>query len=172
MNVSFRMLAVCIASLLLVSGAARAKDPGVDALAVYAGTWRIHIVHYKTQYSKARSETSVLTNDCWRSRGFYACDQIVDGVSRALIVYTYDAKAGIYRSHVLQPDGSPPSSGTLSIVGNVWTFPWQDKDGTRTVYLRVVNTFVGPNRIAYRQEYSYDNVSWVRTASGGDSRLR
>ena len=163
--------AVMTASLMLNPGPLRARETGIDSLAVYAGTWRVHIVHFKTQYSKARSENSVLKNDCWRSAGFYACDQIIDGISRALIVYTYDSKSDVFHSHILQPSESPPLSGELHIVGNMWTFPWQDKDGTRTVYLRVVNTFVNRNRIEYRQEYSYDKIKWVLAASGSDSRL-
>ncbi len=172
MNAVFKTLAACVAGMILASGPTVAKGPGIGAVAAYAGTWRIHIVHYTTLYSKARSETSVLKNDCWRSGAFYACDQIVGGISRALIVYTYDAKNDIYISHVMQPDGSAPSSGTLRIKGNVWMYPWEDKDGTRTVYIRIVNTFTSPSRIAFRQEYSYDNLNWVVTARGVEDRLR
>ncbi len=173
MTVRFKGLAAAAmaASMLCVSlGVAPAG--GIEPLAAYAGTWRIHITHYKTRYSKARTETSLLKNDCWRSAGFYACDQIVDGVSRALIVYTYDAKAAVYHSQVLLPGGGLPSSGTLMIAGNTWTFPWQDKDGKRTVYLRVVNIFVNRNTIKYRQEFSFDKIKWVLAASGGERRLR
>lgn len=155
-------------------GAAPPKPVGQNSIAtvsLYSGAWRTHIVHYKTKYSRARVETSMLKNDCWRSEGYFACDQIVDGISRALLVFTYDDKSDIFHSHVIPVEGAA-STGTLVVKANVWTFPWEDKDGSRAVHLRVVNTFLSDDEIQYRQEYSFDRLHWVVTATGDEQRVK
>ena len=149
----------------------QARAAGLDAVSAYAGTWKTHIVHFKTMYSKARTETTILRNDCWRSAQFYACDQLVNGVSSALVVYTYDAKNNRYRTRIVTPNGEAPGGGTLLIEGKRWTYPWQDKDGSKIVYIRIVNTFVDPDTIRFRQEYSYDRTHWTITARGTEHRI-
>ncbi len=163
-----RWVAASIAAALLPCRLAAAP---IDPIAAYAGTWNTHIVHYKTRYSKPRTETSTLKNTCFHSPGYVACEQAVDGSVKALIVFTYDKHANVYRSNVFPADGSAQSSGTVLIAGNTWTFPWEDKDGSKAVYLRVVNTFRDPNTIEFRQEYSYDRKHWTVTATGVEHRL-
>jgi hypothetical protein len=159
-----------IAVLWCGPASAAGAPPGLDTLRAYQGTWQMHVVHYKTKYSKAGAESSTVRNDCWRSGDFYACDQFVKGVSGALLVFTYDAAHGVYHSNVVTPAGAPAGSGTLLISGNRWTFPWQDKDAGKTVYIRIINTFTNPDTIEYRREYSYDKIHWVVTATGTEHR--
>ncbi|MDP9017978.1 MAG: hypothetical protein M3N19_06645 [Candidatus Eremiobacteraeota bacterium] len=159
-----------LAAVVLTAAPFQAQAKGLETISAYAGTWKTHIVHFKTIYSKARSETSIVRNDCWRSAQFYACDQFLNGVSGALIVYTYDAKQNIYHTRVIAPDGAAPGGGTLLIEGNRWTYPWQDKDGSKVVYLRILNTFVDRDTIEFRQEFSYDRTHWTLTASGTEHR--
>ena len=160
------------AVVLTAAATVQARAAGLDSISAYAGTWNTHIVHFKTVYSKARSETSIVQNNCWRSSQFYACNQIVNGVSGALIVYTYDANHAIYHTRILTPDGGSPGGGTLLIEGNQWTYPWQDKDGSQIVYIRIVNTFVDRDTIQFRQEFSYDRAHWTITARGTERRQR
>jgi hypothetical protein len=157
------LAAVVITALAVPTGAQAA---GVDAIAAYAGTWDVNVTHYQTKYSKPRREHSTLHNDCWRSADYYACDQIVDGQSRALLVFTYDAKQNVYHSYVIPQDGSDAHKGTLLISGSTWTYPMQDKDGGRTVYIRIVNGWDNPSTIRFRQEFSYDRKTWTLAASG------
>lgn len=160
----------CCASLLFVSAAAQAASDGLDRITVYAGTWHTQAEHYATPYSKAGKETGTLHNDCWRGRAFYACEQIVDGQSKALVVFVYDAAKGSYVTHPIPADGSAGGDGTLTIDGDRWTFPWQFSDHGKTVYARVVNVFHGRDRIDYRQEYSLDQVHWTPMATGRETR--
>jgi hypothetical protein len=139
---------------------------GIDKISAYAGTWKTETEHFATPYSKAGKESSTLRNDCWRSAGFYACDQFVNGESKALIVFTYNSKEDSYISYPIPTDGSPASSGKLLIQGNVWTFPWEDKDNGKTVFFHVVNVFTSPGQIEYRQEFSTDNTHWTVMAKG------
>lgn len=158
------------ASLLSVSATAAAADGGLDRIAVYAGTWHTQAEHYATPYSKAGKETATQHNDCWRGRAFYACEQIVDGQPKALIVFQRGKDDDHYVTHALPVDGSAGGDGTLIVAGGRWTFPWQFGDHGKTVYARTVNVFSGRDRIDYRQEYSYDQVHWTPMAKGTETR--
>ena len=146
---------------------ASAQPSDLDAIWRYAGGWRIQTESVDSPYSKAARHTSVLRNDCWRSEGYIACRQIVDGVSKILIVFTCGRSDHYCTSYQIPSDGSPASSGTMHIEGDTWTFPWQtsDKDGKIT-YFRVVNVWSGPTTIDFRQEYSTDQVHWTKTSTG------
>ncbi len=147
-----------------------AQPPGLDAIALYNGTWRSTITRHATMYSKPSTQTSVAHNDCWRSGDFYACHQTVDGKSMALIVYTFNAATNTYRTSIVTPNGTSAGGGTLIIAGNRWTYPWIQKDGNKTVYFRVVNIFTDPNTIVFRSEFSYDQHTWTRTGDGIEHR--
>ena len=158
--------------LMLLSTTAAAAPVGLDAVAAYAGTWKTEIRHRDTPYGKAGSESHVLRNDCWRSAGFYACDQIVDGKSAALLVFLYDAATGAYSSYPIPAAGAPEvHPGRLLIDGPVWTFPWDSVEDGKTVHFRVVNTWSSPDRIEFRQEYSADGVHWTLIADGDETRV-
>lgn len=146
--------------------AASAGGQGIEKIAAYAGTWTVDIQHLDTAQSKAGHDHNTLRNDCWRSGGYFACNQYVDGESKALLVFTYDAASKSYTSYPIPLDGSAAGNGKLEIEGNVWTFPWQTKDGGKTTWFRVVNTWVKPDRIEFRQEFSTDNVKWTEMAHG------
>jgi len=151
---------------------AAAEGPvGIEKIAAYQGTWKIETEHFNTRFSKAAKESSTLRNDCWRSAGFFVCDQFVNGESKDLIVFSYDAKDDSYGSYSVPAGGGEGGSGKLLIKGNVWTFPWQDKQDGKTVYFQVVNTFTAPGTIEYRQEFSEDKVHWTVTAKGIEHKL-
>ena len=150
---------------------AQSAPDALDQIKGYEGTWKGHTVHYATKFSKARVEDATIHNDCWRSGEYFGCHQIVNGTPAAFIVYTYDEAQHLYHIHTVPKDGGDAHAGTLVIDGTTWTFPWQDKDGERTVYARVINVFSDPNTIQYRQEWSYDNVHWTKTADGVEHRV-
>jgi hypothetical protein len=156
--------------LLLCASGVNAQDDALAKVALYNGTWKISIEHLATKYSHAGSESTTLVNTCWRRAGYYACEQNVDGVSKGLIVFTYDAAKNVYHTYPIPSDGGPAGSGTMTIDGNTWTFPWTQKDGDTTIYFRVVNTFIGSDSIQYRQEYSLDQKTWTATARGNEHR--
>ena len=143
---------------------------GIDAIRAYEGTWDVTMEHFDTAHSKASREHTSLRNDCWKSGGYFACNQYVDGESKVLLVFVYNQTKNEYASYQIPPGGGQPGSGKLLIDGNVWTFPWQTKDGDTTTYFRVVNVFPAPDRIESRQEFSTDNVHWTVMAKGTDTR--
>ena len=149
---------------------AQTQTSGIDAIQAYAGTWKTETEHFDTPYSKAGRESSTLRNECWKNGGFYVCNQYVNGESKALIVFTYDEKSKSYTTYPILPGGGAASKGKLVIEGNVWTYPWENTEGGKTTYFRVVNTFSGPGKIEYRQEYSADKEKWTLMGKGSEAK--
>ena len=164
---------------LSLGGAAWAGAPGapathgLDVLAAYAGTWKAVIHHLDTPFSKKGEDLYTLRNDCWRSAGYYACDQFVGGESKALLIYTYDKATGVYSSYPL-PAGSTATvhPGTLIVQGNTWTFPWDGTEDGKTTHFRVLNIWSTPDSIQFRQEFSRDGKQWVTMAEGQETRVK
>ena len=148
-----------------------AKPAGLDLLKVYAGHWKTEIRYLDTPYSKKGDTSYDLKNDCWRSAGYYACDQFVGGESKALLVFTWDPKRG-YLSYPITPEsGVTVHAGQLIVAGPVWTFPWQVAKDGKTTYFHVQNTWTTPDRIEFRQEYSADGKQWTLMAEGHETRV-
>ena len=151
-------------------GAAQAAPPekpvGIDLILAYQGSWDISIERFDTAHSKASKEKTALHNDCWKSGGYFACNQYVNGESNVLIVFTFDERSNTYTSYQIPPGGGESGSGKLRIDGNTWIFPWQQTEAGTTTYFRVVNVFTAPDTIDYRQEFSTDQVHWTQMAKG------
>ena len=160
-----------LASAQAAATAAAEQPAGLDLLKAYAGEWKTEIEYRDTPFSKHGQTAYALRNDCWRSAGYYACDQFVDGQSKALLVFTWDPQRG-YQSYPITPEsGDTVHAGQLIITGNVWTFPWQVVKDGHTTYFHVLNTWDGPDRIEFRQEYSPDGVHWTLIAEGHETRV-
>lgn len=144
---------------------------GLDKIAAYAGTWKTETGHFDTPYSKAGKDSATIRNDCWRSGNYYACHQYVNGDSKALLVFTYDAKSDTYTVYPISTGGDAVQPGKLIIHGNVWTFPWETRGKDKTTYFRVVNIFTAVDTISYRQEFSTDNAHWFPMAQGYEKKL-
>lgn len=167
-----RLLSLCLGflSAVPVYAAPTAPDP-LDKLAAYAGTWQTDIQNLKTPYSNASRDKTRLENRCWRSNQFYVCNQVADGKSVVVLVFIYLADKGYYLSHAVPADDSEGHMGRLYIHDNVWTYPWEFNDQGKLVYFRVVNTFVKPDEIDYRQEYSEDRKTWTLMGSGHELKV-
>ena len=162
-----------MAILSFISVAAFAAGPqGLDRVMAYAGTWKTEVRHLDTPFSKAGSEAKTLRNDCWRSSGFFACNQIVDGDSKALLVFMYDPKTDRYTSYPIPAGGGEVHPGSLLIQGDTWTFPWDYTEGGKTTHFRVVNVWSSPDSIEFRQEYSADGEHWTLMAEGHEARVK
>ncbi len=146
------------------------KTVGIGVLRAYEGSWDTSLQFFDTEHSKASTDKSALRNDCWRSGEYFACNQYVNGESKVLLVFTYDAQKKEYTSYQIPPGGGSPGSGKLLIEGNRWIFPWQTGEGTNTTWFRVVNTWDGEDRIEFRQEYSTDQVHWTLMGKGETKR--
>jgi hypothetical protein len=150
--------------------AAQQPPPGLDAIKMYSGTWKVQGERFATAYSQAGKEEKTLRNDCWKSGAYYACNQFVDGESKVLLIFTYDDKEKMYTTYQIPQGGAAAGSGKLQIAGNIWTFPWQVTMGETIMYFHVVNVFTGTDRIDYAQEFSSDNVHWNTMAKGTETK--
>jgi hypothetical protein len=163
------ILAACIHSSAQSPSAP--APTGIAAIEAYKGTWKFSSVTLDTPHSKAAKDEKVLRNDCWRSAGYYACNQFLDGNSQDLIVFTYHQDRNLYTTYIIPLDGSASSSGTLEIHGDTWIYPWEVTEKGTTVYYRVVNIFKSPTSIQFRSEFSTDKQTWTPTATGTEVRL-
>jgi len=144
---------------------------GMDPIMAYAGVWKIEIDHLDTAYSKMSHESTTLKNVCWKSGGYVACNQQVNGESRVLLVFTYVEKEKSYTTYQIPPGGGEPGSGKLFIDGNTWEFPWRVSGPDKPMYFRVVNVFTTPNQVEYRQEFSTDKEHWTVMAKGTEKKI-
>lgn len=176
------LLLLCMMSILFASpgitlaqtqpAATATRLSGLDAIAGYAGIWQSDIQYQDTPYSKKYEAKYQLRNDCWRSAGYYACDQFVDGASKALLVFMYDPLKG-YSSYPIPAEGSAEvRPGRVIIEGKVWTFPWQLTKAGKTTYFHVINTWTSQDSIEFRQEYSTDGKTWLPMAVGHEVRVK
>ena len=176
-----RWLAVLTVFAAVFAGAQDAHKPpaisdqqataGIDAIMAYAGTWKVTGERFATAHSDAGKEDTTLRNDCWKTGGYVACNQIVNGDSKVLLVFTYIDQQRMYTSYPIPKNGDPVSSGRLQIIGNVWTFPWQVTQGSQITFFHVVNVFTAPDHIEYAQEFSTDNVHWTTMAKGTETKI-
>jgi hypothetical protein len=170
-----RLLLIAFAAF--IGGAALAADPGhaptgIEKVMVFAGTWKSEADHYETAYSKAGHVTVTTANVCWRSGSYYVCDQTVDGISRALLVFVYAGSGDTYGTFLVPADGTPGVSGQLIIYDNTWTFPVQRNNLGKVTYFRTVNTFTDANHYDFRQEYSEDKQNWTIMVQGHQIRIK
>jgi len=151
---------------------AQSAHVGIGKISAYAGAWKSETEHFNTKFSKASQESTSLRNDCWRSGAYYSCHQFVNGKPSALSVYTYNEKDNVYKIYVILSDGSDAIAGKLLIKGNIWTFPWENKDSAgKTYHFQVVNIWTGPSTIDYRMEFSDDKVHWTVASKGHEYKV-
>ena len=163
----------CLIFLCALPTAAAAQPAqGLDRLTAYAGSWDLDVTHLETPYGKAGNEHHRLTNDCWRSKLFYVCQQSLDGDPKALLIFTYDAAQDRYASYPVVPGSEAAHAGVLLIQGQDWIFPWDDSRDGKTTHFRVVNTWSSPDTIEFRQEYSADGAHWTPMATGHEQRAK
>ena len=165
------ILTAILAGGAIWAGAQAQPSPagdGIAAIQAYRGTWKLKADSIDTAHSKAGHDENEIRNDCWRSGGYYACNQYVDGESKILLVFTFDAGKRIYTSYQIPADGSAASSGLLEIQGDTWIYPWQSTEDGHPIYYRVVNVFKSPKLIEYRREFSADKVNWVVMSRGSE----
>ena len=144
---------------------------GIDPIMAYAGVWKIETDHFDTEFSKMSHESSTVKNVCWKSGGYVVCNQMVNGESKVLLIFTYVEKQNSYSTYQVPQGGGEPGSGKLFIDGNTFEYPWRVTGSDRITYFRVVNVFTNPNQIEYRQEYSADKAHWTVMAKGTEKKI-
>lgn len=171
-----RTLALVIALAFAGScfGNANAVSPatGLDKLSVYAGSWNIASEYFNTPYTKAHKEQSVVRNNCWRSRNYFACNQVSGTELETFIVYTYDPKAAVYHVYTIHDHLHRVSMGTLVINGKTWTYSAKLKDqNNKDVDIVNVNSVTSSDTIDYLEKFSNDSQHWTLMSKGHEVKL-
>jgi hypothetical protein len=132
---------------------------------LYDGSWQ---VTRKDQAPGAAPDK--LSNQCSVVGRFFACEQTINGVHGALLIFIPAGKPGRYYTQNVNPDGRASGRGDLAIDGEQWIYTSTWNTGGQTVYYRTTNTLNGRNRIHFEQAESPDNKTWQVKNSGDEIR--
>ena len=146
---------------------ATADDP-TKKLGVFVGRWQ-------TEGTFTSGQKTSTTLECrWSPQGSYlVCDQLVNmgGEHRQFTVYSYDRKTGKYSYVTLSDPGAKPTTGGITIKGNLWTY--DDSSFTangKTTMIRTTNEFTDPKREAFKVMSSEDNGATWKTVLQGKAQ--
>jgi hypothetical protein len=109
-------------------------------LGAFLGKWN-------TVGTFASGEKATTELECrWSAQGYYlVCEQHVKlsrGEQHQLTVYSYNSADGTYQYATFSDPGAKPSSGTVEIKGNVWTYNSSfERHGGKTTLVRNTNEF-------------------------------
>ena len=160
-----QLLAILL--VLATRASAQSDTSAYTPLWLYNGSWSVVA-------DGGKDGPTQLTNHCAHTGLFFACEQVVNGKTGALVVFlpTGDsAGAHLYRTNALLANAANPGAwGRLSISGDHWEYPSSDVEDGKTVYWRTLNTFTGRDHIRYEIQRSADGKVWTTTGSGQEDR--
>ncbi len=145
-------------------------DDRTKNLGVFVGKW-------ETEGTFTNGPKTSTTLECrWSPQGSYlVCDQLVRmgaaGDHRQFTVYSYDSKAGKYSFTTLADPGAKPTTGGITINGNLWTY--DDSSFTangKTTTMRVTNEFTDPKTEVFKVMSSEDKGANWKTVLQGVAR--
>lgn len=145
------------------------RDP-YAALKLYDGKWDV-----KVRVPERR--TDQLENRCTRTGLFFACEQILNGKSSALVVFlplSKSPKGGqAYRTQALLADASKAGEwGRLVIDGNTWTYSWVGGDEKKPMQFRNINHFTSRNAMHFEVQNSENGTTWQTQMAGDEDRRK
>jgi hypothetical protein len=155
---------------LCAAQTAQPADEATKKLGAFVGKW-------KTEGVFSSGQKTSTTLECrWSPMGsFLVCDQLVNFGAvehRQFTVYSYDAKAGTYSYTTLSDPGAKPTSGTVEIKGNLWTYNSSfDNQGKKTLIV-TTNEFTDPKTEIFKVKTSDDGgATWKTMLEGKATKL-
>ncbi len=142
------------------------------------GKWTSDAHFYNTEFSQARTGSSVTTCSWSPDHIFVVCDQdVTDGGAalRFLSVYAFDPKTSTYHFYGLSPEGDRPRTGDVDIStdGARWEYLTKTEIKAKPVWFRTVNQFKDNDHVDWWSEYSTDDRRhWTKTGEGAESRQK
>jgi len=147
-----------------ISSAVPADDPA-KKLGAFLGKWQ-------TEATFASGEKATTSLECrWSPQGaFLICEQLVKiGTEehRQLTVYSYNSKNDNYSYTTLADPGAGPSTGSLTIKGNLWTYDFSFTDNGKTRQIRNTNEFTDAKTEVFKIVTSDDGGEHWKPMLGG-----
>lgn len=147
------------------AAAAQVEDP-TKKLGAFVGKW-------ETEGSFTSGQKASTTLECrWSPQGSYlVCDQLVrmgGADQRQFTVYSYNNKTGNYSFTTLADPGAKPTTGGITIQGNLWTYDDSsfEANGKKTL-VRVTNEFTDAKTEVFKVVTSEDNgATWKPMLQG------
>jgi Protein of unknown function (DUF1579) len=153
-----------VATVLCGAQTAQTDDP-TKKLGALVGQWQTE--------GTLMGSVSVTSNlQCrWSPQGsFLVCEQLIKmgpGEHRQLTVYSYNAKEGNYVYTTLADPGAKPTTGTVEIKGNVWTYASSVEAHGKTTQVQTINEFTDAKTEVFKVASSDDGgAHWVRVLEG------
>lgn len=159
------MLALVLLLALQTAASPSAADPFAP-LAIYNGAWSV-----KAQHPFGNTPgPDILQNRCTHGVAFYTCEQVVNGKSAALVIFTLSKEPGKFDVDNILPNGHASSDTDLFVKGDHWTYLSNSSAGHP--HYRTENYFKGPDSIHFDQfETTDDGKTWTKTNEGDEIRL-
>lgn len=147
---------------------APADDP-TKKLGAFVGKW-------ETEGTFTGGQKTSTSLECrWSPQGAYlVCDQLVRmaGEHRQFTVYSYDSKAGKYSYTTLADPGAKPSTGTVEIKDNLWTYNSSFEANGKTTLIRTTNEFTDAKTEIFKVASSDDGGEhWKPVLEGKASKV-
>lgn len=162
-----RILAVVLLAALFTSANAVQTDDPAKKLGAFLGKWQ-------TEGTFPGGEKIATSLECrWSPQGAYlVCDQLVKmsgAEHRQFTVYSYSSKDG-YSYTTLSDPGARPSTGAITIKGNVWTYDSSFEANGKTTQIRTTNEFTDSKTEVFKVVSSGDGGAHWQTVLEGKAR--
>jgi len=169
-----KITTLCLLLIIFAVGAL-AQSGGTDdqatkKLGAFVGKWQSEGTFQETAISHAGKVSSVI--DCgWSPQGnFLICEQqITDSTGKhiQLSIFSYNSKDGNYTISSMAGPGRTPWNGTLTIEGNIWTYPGGFERDGKKIQIRTINDFSVPGTETFKTEFSEDGgAHWTTSLQG------
>jgi hypothetical protein len=173
MKISATLAALVAVVAVAVGSRCALAEPSGDpyaSLRLYEGKWDV-------VPSGSTKEPTHLENRCAKTGLFFACEQVVNGKTAALVVFLPLRKAAgggqEYRTEALSADADAPGDwSTLTIDDGHWVYAWKRVSEGKTTYWRTINVFTGPDAIHFEVQRSDDGQAWTTRDSGDERRIK
>jgi uncharacterized protein YxeA len=149
------------------TGGSQSEDP-TKKLGTFVGKWKT-----EGTFTPSGQKTSTSLECRWSPQGSYlVCDQLVNldtiGDHRQFTVYSYDSKSGNYSYVTLADPGAKPTTGGITIKGNLWIYDDSSfNTNGKTTLVRVTNEFTDPKTEVFNVTSSEDNgANWKVVLQG------
>jgi hypothetical protein len=142
---SFRIMGIAVIMFAAFSSISHAQQADTEAaaatkkLGAFLGKWT-------TVGTFASGEKAATELECrWSAQGYFlVCEQHVKLAHREqqqLTVYSYNPNDHTYQYATFSDPGMKPSSGTVEINGNIWTYNSSFENHGKTTQIRNTNEF-------------------------------